>query len=177
MNKKIENFILIIFILIVMGSFFALSRYIIFIPKFKDLKNIKSESAVLQNKQYNIWFLKNNWQYESINCLVELFVESEIKNLAINWLNIIQDEELIKDKIILQSVIISGKIVYLSFDQNFLNYNSTEDNFNLISSLLRTFFEAGFKDYSVYFLVHHKHINDLLLDFSIPWPTSLFYLN
>ena len=132
---------------------------------------------LLQNKQYNIWFLKNNWQYESINCLVEPFVESEIKNLATNWLNIMQDEELIKDKIILQSVIISGKIVYLSFDQNFLNYNSTEDNFNLISSLLRTFFEAGFKDYSVYFLVHHKHINDLLLDFSIPWPTSLFYLN
>ena len=82
MNKKIENFILIIFILIVMGSFFSLSRYIIFIPKFKDLKNIKSEPAVLQNKQYNIWFLKNNWQYESINCLVDNFVESEIKTLG-----------------------------------------------------------------------------------------------
>lgn len=155
----------------VLGISFALSRYLVFLPKYRETK---TEVNLAENKIYNIWFFKNGWHVESVTCLTNNNAEEEIKVLTTAWFSVMQDEEILKDKICVQSVIIYGKTIYLSCDQSFLVFSSAQDNFTLISGLLKTLFEAGYQNYSIYFLVHHKHLSDILLDFSVSWPTALY---
>lgn len=174
--RKIKTYSLFFyFLFFILGFLFFIQKKIVYLPKFRPgLDNSESKNF---SKKFEVYFYKNGWKSEKVSSLVDESKESVITSIVTMWCSVMQDEELIKNKISLQSVIISQNNIYLSFDQPLLPFVDAYSNFKFIAGLLKTLYIAGFSDFKVYFLVHHKVCKDMLLDFEVPWPTDLYLLD
>lgn len=96
------------------------------------------------------------------------------------WLNILDEEGLIEKKVSVQTAMAAHKdsVLFLSLDRSLLRDQfSTRDKLFVIESLLATLREIALPFKSVLFLVHHRPMDDMHLDFSQPWPIEGFLGN
>ncbi len=115
----------------------------------------------------------NEWVQESVQTLWSNNQEENLKTLTATWLSWLEDEQVLSKKIMVESVLLSpsGYEAYVSFDQSpFENHWSIYRKDSFISALLKNYKKNGCTASSVYFLVHHKPLNDPHLDFNEPWP-------
>lgn len=100
-----------------------------------------------------------------------------IQYLINAWLTNAYEEKIITKKTELESALLNptGKTVYLSFDHNFLPKNELlYTKAMIIESLLQTMATNNIPIKDIYFLVHHKEMQDYHLDFSRAWPIEGF---
>lgn len=132
-------------------------------------------------KTVTLYFWQNEqWQVEKNDILWQQDSASNLTNLIQNWLLLASEEQIIKNKISLQAVLISQnkQTAYLSFDQPLFNPGlSTYQKLLIIESLLKTMRvnQTGIQD--VQFLVQHQMMLDPHLDFTRPWIITGFLKN
>jgi hypothetical protein len=134
----------------------------------------------LQKKPVKLFFWRNNaWHHETTEILASYDDKGlTISHLITRWLTLLDDEQIMKKPISLQSVLVSatGHEAYISFDRNpFVKDESAFSHWIWIEALLKTLRENGTKIQGVHFLVHHQPLNDYHLDFSRPWPLQGFF--
>jgi len=156
--------------------FFAIyNEWILFsYPSYKVEVNQQINHMKVDKKDVWLMYWHNKkWCKEKVNLLWSDDTSQNIHYLVSSWLNLLDEELVIKKKVSLQAVLLasSGNIAYLSFDRNiFSSKNSTHEKLMLIEGLLKTIRENEIKLQGVYFLVHHQIMEDYHLDFSNPWP-------
>ena len=140
----------------------------------------KSKVAPLQGtstrKTMKVYYAKKDqWGAEDKEILVSSSLSQTLTNLITTWLNLLEEEGLMKKKVSIQSIMIdeNGKELYLSFDRNPLaKEHATYQKLLWIEGLLKTIRESGLPVQSVRFLVYTKPLNDPHLDFTYPWPVT-----
>ncbi len=123
------------------------------------------------------------WKDEKFNTekrdLIWLSDKAEtLKHFVNDWLKILLEENIIKKRVILNSIALSKEkdIAYLSFDQSFLEQSwSIYAKWNCIESLLKSIKDADFKIKEIVFLVNNNAMHDEHLDFSQSWGILGFY--
>ncbi|MFC1845679.1 hypothetical protein ACFLX2_00970 [Candidatus Dependentiae bacterium] len=183
--KSINLILLSLLSLIVGALYLALSQgWILFhYPSYKTQTEQTSANLRAEKKQVKLIFWhQNKWQSESVEILVTQDPAQTLQHLVNNWLSLLDEEQLMKKKVTLQSALIrsdnrtsSIDEAYLSFDRNpFDEKSSTHEKWMWIESLLKTIRENGIALQSVRFLVHHQIMQDNHLDFSNPWALAGF---
>lgn len=147
----------------------------------------KITNAKMQNKtnfakkNITLFFWQNEqWQSEKNEILWEQDCASNLNNLVQNWLVLLKEEQMTKDKINLQVALVSqsSQTAYLSFDQPlFSNNTSTYHKLLIIESLLKTIRTNQTGIQAVQFLVQHQIMQDAQLDFTLAWPINGFLKN
>lgn len=145
---------------------------------------IRWSSAVVQplqttttvKKKVLVYFYKHkHMRHEEKELLWPSDMQKAVTYLIASWLNVLFEEELVKKRVTLQSVILTsaGTQVYISFDRSpLLKESSVYTKLMVIQSLLKTLHDNGIVVQKVQFLVHHQPLHDTHLDFSRPWPAS-----
>jgi hypothetical protein len=157
--------------------FFAIyNQWIIFrVPNRVHATIVSSE--IMQKKQviYH-YFHGDKWKSEKQEMLWQASVEKNIFHLINAWLALLDEEHITIKKTTLQSAIVSPSgAVYLSFDHNILGKEDTVfKKWMLIEGLLKTIVANDISIHHVQFLVQHQALQDVHLDFSMPWPFSGF---
>ncbi len=132
--------------------------------------NISKKNVVL------FYWRHDRWQHEDTEILWSDDVSYTIQQLISRWLVLIDEEQLIPNKIELQAVLINttGEI-YISFDRYpFDEEVSTFQKIMFIEGLLKTLRENNINIQGINFLVHHQPLQDSHLDFSHSWPLQGF---
>jgi len=156
--------------------FFSIyNEWIVFsCPSYKVEVERQIRSMKIAKKDVWLMYWHNKkWSKEKINLLWSDDKSQNIQYLVSSWLNLLDEEMVIKKRVSLQTVALAlyGNIAYLSFDRNiFSSKNSTHEKLMLIEGLLKTIRENDIKLQGIYFLVHHQIMEDYHLDFSNPWP-------
>lgn len=94
------------------------------------------------------------------------------------WLTVLYEEKIISKKVALQSILspYNGHTLYCSFDRNFLDKDiSIHAQCLIIESMLATLRINNCTYQEVHFLVDHKPLPSVHLDFSKPWPADGFF--
>lgn len=97
-----------------------------------------------------------------------------------HWLNLLDEEGVVRKPCLLQSLSISpsNHELFISLDRTLYNpESSTYDKWMLTESLLKTLTQGEISFQSMRLLVHHGPLIDNHLDFSMPWPRDGFSLN
>lgn len=120
----------------------------------------------------------NQWQKEHTSVIWSSDSAANAKTITNNWLAFLEDEKLIDTDIqLLSAVISSGKELFLSFNKDLFDHqSSTYTKLMIIHGLLKTIHENKIPVQSVRFLIHHQILLDDHLNFSIAWPIT-GYLN
>ena len=138
------------------------------------------------NKSYKkkvaLFYTKNNkQQHEERELLWSSITDDAALTLVQAWLALLEEEEIFSKKITLQQAAVSasGDELLLSFDQPpFDKDASAFKKMILLEDLLKTLRAAfGGAIKKIRFLVNHKPLQDLHLDFSQPWPVDGFRQN
>ncbi len=137
---------------------------------------VTTSTSVIPKKLIILFFFKNNrWYQEEKQLIWPDNKYIQIMHILINWLIVLDEEEVTHKKISLQTALLSPSEndVYISFDRNpFSKESSTYEKMMLVESLLKTIRENKINIQNIYFLVHHIPLNDYHLDFSQPWPIT-----
>jgi len=107
-------------------------------------------------------------------------IAGNLKRLINNWITCLQDENLIKRNVFVESVALSSfnEEVFLSFNRPLLSKEwPVIKKWYLIESLFKTVRDAKIPIRSFKFLVNHHHMIDDHLDFSQPWPLDGFIID
>jgi hypothetical protein len=124
-------------------------------------------------KQTRIWY----WDGEHLVHDDKKLIFSEdtqvtLTNLVASWLSLLDEEQLLSKKVVLQSVMLDPQntTAYISFDQSpFKKSDSTYTKLMAIEGLLRTMRESKISLTKVQLLGDHTPLADAHLDFSHPW--------
>ncbi|HSC25518.1 MAG TPA: hypothetical protein VLB80_04885 [Candidatus Babeliales bacterium] len=157
--------------------FFAIYNGWIFFCFAWPTRTVSMTSAVIQKKRViHYFFHSNKWKTEKQEILWTESVEKNIIQLINGWLALLNEENIIAKKITLQSVLLSSAgDVYLSFNHNILCKKDTIfKKWMLIEGLLKTMINNDINVQRIQFLVQHKFLYDVHLDFSSPWPIHGF---
>jgi len=160
--------------------FFAVyNRWIVFLyPSYVgQMKQAAGNMKFAKKDVMLTYWHKRKWHKEKINLLWSIDTSENLLYLLRSWLNLLDEDNVMKKKVGLQAVLLSasGQQAYLSFDRHpFGKEDSTYQKLMWIEGLLRTVCENDIKLQSVYFLVHHHIMEDYHLDFSNPWPVYGF---
>ncbi len=98
-------------------------------------------------------------------------------HLVHNWLNLLDEENVIQKPCMLQALCLSRHTneLFISLDRSLFDQEkSALDKWMLAESLLKTLRDANIPAQSIRFLVHHAPLQDPHLDFSLAWPISGF---
>ena len=157
--------------------FFAVyHQWIIFSPPWQ--KNIfVSSSETIQKKQVILtYFHGDKWKAEKQEMLWQESAEKNICHIVNAWLAVLDEEHIIAKKTTLQSALITPSgIAYLSFDHNIFNKEETIfKKWMLIEGLLKTIASTNLSITHVQLLIQHQHLQDVHIDFSMPWPIHGF---
>lgn len=135
--------------------------------------NFHQEKISTEKKTVALFRLKNDkWVKEPATILWSDDPKENMKKLAGEWISWLEDEQKLQKKVTIQSVLFSpsGYEMYLSFDHNpFDTQWSIYQKECFIKALLKTFKENGCTASSLYFLAHHKPLQDPHLNFNEPW--------
>ena len=124
-----------------------------------------------------IFWHNKKWEMEKAQIIWSEKVEYNTKNLLNCWLNLLDEEGIMKKKVSVQSVAMNNikTECFVSFDQTpFPKEDSTFEKLIWIESLLKTLRENEIQLQGISFLVHHKPLNDNHLDFINSWPIEGF---
>ena len=175
MNQKV--IILITVITFFFGIlFFAFYNkwLIVSIPSYKTGVADQVARMKPEKKEVSLFYWHNKkWNKETVSLLWSEDLSKNIKYLVNSWLNLLEEEAIMKDRVRNQTVLLSSSLTqaYLSFDRNLLHKeSSTHKKLMLIEGLLKTMRENNIELQSIYFLVHHEIMQDYHLDFSNSWP-------
>ncbi len=119
----------------------------------------------------------NRWHTESPELIWSSHTEENVGTLVSHWLSLLDAEQLLPKKIILQSAALTpnAQEVYLSFDRNLIPKEwSIHHKLMLIEGLLKTIRMNITSLHGIHFLVHHQPLIDTHLDFSHAWPIHGF---
>ena len=132
----------------------------------------------VQKKSITLHFWRNNsWKREDSEIIWSSDRAQNILYLANRWLSVLDEEGFHSQKITIQNVTLSssGQEACISFDRYpFDKEHSVREKYFFIEGLLKTVRSQNIKIMSIYFLVHHKPLEDYHLDFSHPWPLESF---
>ena len=128
------------------------------------------------HKNIPLIFWKNgSFLTEEKELLIRPNRQRTLNDLLTSWLNLLEEEHILKKKVSIQSIMLdaSGSEASISFDRNPLGKeDSTYQKLMTLEGLLTTIKSSGLPLTSVRFLVNYKTINDPHLDFSHPWPIT-----
>lgn len=119
----------------------------------------------------------NRWHTESHELIWSSRTQENIGTLVSHWLSLLDTEQLLPKKIILQSAALTpnAQEVYLSFDRNIIPKEwSIYYKLMLLEGLLKTIRANITSLHGIHFLVHHQPLIDTHLDFSQAWPIHGF---
>lgn len=150
---------------------------ILLLPHQTDDFQNKEETKNTSFSQKNImlFFWKHEeWQKEKISIIWSPDLAINIKTITNNWITLLEDEKIIDTDIqVLSTVITQNKELFLSFNKNLFNeQSSTFYKLMITHSLLKTMHENKVPIKSVRFLIHHQIMTDDHLDFLISWPIT-----
>lgn len=157
-------------------SFAISQQWIIFYwPNTTTNLPLPRHQSIKKTVVLSFWH-RNSWHHEKVELLWPQETSEQIKNLVNAWLRVLNEEQIIKKNISLQSVLISDNgYAYLSFDRNpIIKSQATYYNLMLFESLLKTLQNADIHIKGVYFMAHHQPLNDAHLNFMHPWPLTGF---
>lgn len=147
---------------------------ILHLPSKKGVPPVYQSSA--QRKKVKlIYFNQEKFLTEEQEILITNNNQQNLSNLITNWLNLLEEEEILSKKVTLQSVLTdkSDTEAFISFDRSpFLKEQSTYQKLMFIEALLKTIKGNGLPFISIRFLVNFKRFNDPHLDFSQSWPIT-----
>ncbi len=138
-------------------------------PSTQPIKTIKKVTL--------LFWHDDKWHTEEQKILWDTDLTTNLSTLINSWLTTLEEESLLVHKISLESIISSpsGNDTYISFDRSpFQKEWSTHQKWLWIESLLKTIRENHLPVQKIYFLVHHKPLQDSHLSFGHPWPISGF---
>lgn len=157
--------------------FFAVyHQWIIFAPPWqKDV--FVSSSETIQKKQIILhYFHGDKWKTEKQEMLWQETIEKNIFHIVNAWLALLDEEHITLKKTALQSALVTASgTVYLSFDRTI--FNKEEMIFKkwmLIEGLLKTIRSTNLNITHVQLLIQHQQLQDIHIDFSMPWPVHGF---
>ena len=156
--------------------FAAYNQWIIFRTPWQQ--SIIVSSDIIQKKSVVLHYFHNDkWKSEKQEMLWQENYEKNIFHIINAWLTLLDDEHVIIKKTTLQSVLVAPSgTAYLSFDHNVLGKQETIfTKWMLIEGLLKTLKLNDIAITHVQFLVQHQPLQDVHLDFSMPWPVHGFY--
>lgn len=170
-------------ILISTGSFLAAflffaiyNQWIIFRSPFSRYADIISSEIIQKKSVVFHYFHADKWKTEKQEMLWQQNKEKNIFHVINAWLALLDEERLMVKKTTLESAIVTPSgIAYLSFDHNVLSKEETIfKKWMLIEGLLKTITLNDIAITHVQFLVQHQPLQDVHLDFSMPWPIHGF---
>ena len=128
-------------------------------------------------KRVTLYFwLHDAWHHESTELLWSNNQTKNLQYVISSWLALLDEDELMPKRVLLQQIMVtqSGN-VYISFDRKpFSKETTTYKKWLWIEGLIKTIRENTNNLSSIYFLVDHKPLVDLHLDFSRLWPLQGF---
>lgn len=157
--------------------FFAIYNQLIIFRMPGMNVNELAPSAIIQKKQITQHcFHANKWKTEKQEMLWQDNVEKNIFHIINAWLALLDEEHIIAKKTTLQSALVTqAGTAYLSFDHNILGKEETIfKKWLVVESLLKTIASNDIAITHVQFLVQHQPLQDVHLDFSLPWPVCGF---
>ena len=125
-----------------------------------------------QKITFSYW-REHAWKEETKELIITDDPEKKVATIIANWLTMLYEEKIIKEKITLQSALFdpANTRLYISFDQTPFRANqSTHEKWMFIQGLIRTLKENGIQIQGIYFLVNHASLQDDQLDFINAWP-------
>lgn len=136
------------------------------------------KTLTIEKKPLRLHFWhEGTWKHEDTELLQSPHIADTIMYSANRWFSLLDEENFHSKKVIVQSVTLSrsGTIGYISLDRYpFEPESSTYEKYLFIEGLLKTLRTLGTPLTHIYFLVHHKTLDDYHLDFSHPWPLKSF---
>lgn len=156
------------------GCLFFFLYHNILIVRFIKKPQKTTEQKHYKKKKIQIILWGNNaWNTEETEILWNVQYKNTLEHTINKWLTIMEEEGYMNKRVLLQSLALSAnqQEAYLSFDQYpFDPQASTLEKYNWIKALLKTIHMLNTPLKTIYFLVHHKPLEDYSLDFSLPWP-------
>lgn len=159
-DKKI--IIAISFLVFIFSFIFVAIKKEWIILNFASKKKFHQINKTIEKKEIKIYFFKNNkFNFEDIDIIWNKEGQnSNIFQIASNWINILEEENILTQKIVLQDVFIHKSNIYLSFDSRLFNPQwSIEKKLKIIKSLKKTL-KPFYNNYKLYFMVHYNQMPD-----------------
>ncbi len=157
--------------------FFAFKQHYI-ILNFSSHIPMQTHSATSNKKKVLVHYWHNEqWNQEEVSLLLSEHTYNNIYHLISQYLQLLQDESIIKHKTIIQQVLINydDQEALLSFDRVPWNKEfCTQDTLMIVEGILRTIKANEPRIKKVRFLVNHQPMTDTHLDFSNAWPIDGF---
>jgi hypothetical protein len=119
------------------------------------------------------YWCQHAWKEEAKELIITDEPEKRVATIIANWLTMLHEEKIIKEKVVLESALFdpANTRLYISFDQTPFGINqSTHEKWMFIQGLMRTLKENQIQLQGIYFLVNHAPLQDDQLDFTNPWP-------
>ena len=178
MNDTYRQYIFISAMAFMIGIFFfaIYNDWIIFrLPWQGNSATVSSE--IVQKKQIMLhYFHGDKWKVEKQELLWRKSGEENIFHLINAWLAVLDEEHITAKKTSLQSALITPSgIVYFSFDHNIMGKEEIIfKKWMLIEGLFKTIVSNDIVVTHAQLLVQHQQLQDMHLDFSMPWPIHGF---
>jgi hypothetical protein len=151
-------------------------EYIIF--NFHRKLNNESFQASVQKQTIPIHFWhQNEWHSDQVSLLFSDDSTANMQQLVSRWVQLLNEEKIIKKKVALESVAITfdKQELIISFDKIPWNKEwNTYDKWMTVEGLLKTVKEVDRSIKKVRFLVNQQLLQDIHLDFTNPWPIEGF---
>lgn len=177
-NKRLIIILLCAFIAGFIWYAFTQEWFIINLPFGHRASSASSKIIVTTHKKIGLYLpCKDTLKREERELLWSDQSAPDASYLLAAWLNLLDEEQLLRKKINLQAVTTAhnGQELIISLDRAPFNKNSsTTEKLLIVESLLKSIRESIPTIKTVFFLAHHKPINDGQLDFTRPWPVEGF---
>lgn len=171
MNKLALYFIsILLFLFGVIFFCYQESWIIINIPQNTNLRAL--QKSPIEEIPVKLWAFKNNQWITETKQIIKNNTNQTLQNLINSWFSFLEEEQVVNQRILANSVIISpnNTTAFISLNQSpFNNQSSTYEMLMLIEGMLKTIKENKIAIQSVQLLIQHKPINDHRLNLSIPW--------
>lgn len=156
--------------------YFAWQRHYI-ILNFSSPVASQTHSSSHKKKALVSYWINDQWHQEEVSLLVTEHAYNNLYHLISQYLQLLLDESIIKQKTTIQQVLINynDQEAYISFDRVPWHKEScTTDALMIIEGILRTVKINEPRIKKVRFLVNHQPMVDAHLDFSNAWPIEGF---
>lgn len=157
--------------------FFALKQHYI-ILNFSSSIPMQAHSATSNKKKVMLYYWHNDqWNLEEVSLLFSEHAYNNVYHLLNQYLQLLHYESIIKQKVIVQQVLMNydNQETFISFDRLPWNKESyTKEKLMIIEGILKTIKINQPHIKNVRFLVNHQPMADIHLDFSNAWPIEGF---
>ncbi len=180
MNSKTLAFSFLCFLAGILAIALQREWIIIRSPSLTTSATTITNSPINKKKITLFFWHHKKWHQETAEVLWSHDKTANLKQLIMKWLAVLDEEQVSKKRISLQSVMLSAHEhdAYVSFDRNPLQKDeATMVNIMWFEGLLKTARENDIALNGVYFLVHHQPLQDTHIDFSHAWPLVGFVKN